>query len=287
MLTRLLSIPFMLGAGIALILTFALGQSYAKFIVPNIIALAVIYMLAPQIDWWYYKKHPKQLDEGATKLLNARFSYFANLSEELKVHFRHRVAMYLQAIEFIPKPWETVPEDIKVIIAANVIQLTFGIDDYRLKKYERVVVYPKAFPSPQFPKYYHASEIHQEDSVLLFSAEQLMWNILKPEKSYNIALHEFAKVLMESHPNFEFPKFEENIWESLEMISGEKKEFVADFIGLPDIDPVPVSITYFFKYPQRFKEVLPDVFEKYKSIFNQNPLQSEHPIIDRVDYSQF
>ena len=287
MFTRLLYLPFILGAGIALILSFAYGQTYAKFIVPNVIALAVIYMLAPQIDWWYYKKHPKQLDEGAEKLLRARFSYYANLSEELKVHFRHRLAMYLQAIEFIPKPWKTVPEDIKVIIAASIIQLTFGVDDYRLKSYERIVVYPKAFPSPQFPKYYHASEIHVEDNVILFSAEQLMWIILKPEKSYNIALHEFAKAFMDSYPRFEYPKFEESIWESLQIISGQKKAFVSDFIGLPEIDPVPVSITYFFTYPEKFKEVLPGIFEKYKSIFNQNPIQKEHPVIDSVDYTQF
>ena len=44
---------------------------------------------------------------------------------------------------------ESLPEDLKAIIAHNLIQLTFGMEDYLLDPYERVVVYNHAFPTPK------------------------------------------------------------------------------------------------------------------------------------------
>jgi len=185
MLSRYIAAPFIAGTGIALGLTLLVGSSYAIWIIPQVVVLAAIYVLSPQIDWWYFKKNPQVMPEGMTRILEKFYPYYKALKPELKPHFRNRLMMYLRCVEFIGKPEKEVPEDIMMIVAAAVTQLTFGLEDYRLSKFERIVIYPHPFPSPQYKEHVHNSEIFEEDGVLLFSVEPLLAAFRFPHKYYN------------------------------------------------------------------------------------------------------
>ena len=281
MLSKLLAIPFVLGLIFLLYLAWETDSSYAIYIVPMVICLVVIYIFQPQLDWWWYRRRPPELDTPLRKLLDRFHPFYRQLSSTNQRIFRERMALYIFANDFIPKAFEDVPEDIKGVIAANVVHLTFGQQDYRLSKYERIVVYPQPFPSPQYPDRFHASEIFEEDGVILFSAEQLMASMLQPKKYYNIGLHEYAKVYVSSYPDKEYPKFDEFIWEKLEEISGFKKKFIEAFIGLDDIDPLPVSICLFFSFPVQFRNRLPKAYTAFQEIFNMDPILAEDPVLDK------
>ena len=125
------------------------------------IILAGIYVLSPQIDWWYFKKNPPVMPEGMARILRQFYPYYRALNEDLKAAFRNRLMMYLKCVEFIGKPEKVVPEDIQMIVAAAITQLTFGLPDYRLRKFERIVIYPHPFPSPQYKEHLHNSEIYE------------------------------------------------------------------------------------------------------------------------------
>lgn len=247
MLSRKLMFAFTMGAILfALLVAVFLDYEYqwlSVFIIPFVVALALTYVFSPQIDWWWYQKHPPELPAGLSNMLMQYFPFYKNLSKENKKRFRHRVEMYRQARGFVArigKEDNDVPEDIKTIIAANVVMLTFGKKEFILDPFERVILYMQAFPSPQFPKHLHASEIFEEDHVVLFSGEHLTLSFREPQKYYNIALHEYAKVFRIVYPNFEYPDFDENIWR------GFSKEAISKFIGLPEVDAFPVSVNFFF-----------------------------------------
>ena len=190
--------------------------------------------------------------------------------------------MYMMANEFIAKGFEEVPEDVRCIIAANIVQLTFGREDYRLSKFERIVVYPGPFPSPQIPKYRHASELHEEDGVLLFSAEQLMGHTFRAGQSFNIALYEYAKAFRISYPKAPYPKLEVASWAQLEAISGLKKAFIEAYVGLPEVDLEAVAMTLFLSYPNKFKAILPEVYLALCQVLNLDPDNLEFPIVDQT-----
>lgn len=287
MLSRNLAVPFLLGTAIVVLLSMLVDSDYSVWIVPQVVVLAILYTLSPQIDWWYFKRKPPQMPVGMERALNQFYPYYSALEEKAKQHFRNRLMMYLKAVEFIGKPESDVPENIKLMVAANIIRLTFGLEDYRLSKFERIVIYPHPFPSPQFPDHLHNSEIFEEDGVLLFSADPLISGFRFPHKHYNLALHEYAKVFMKSYPEKDFPEGDESLWGKIELMGAYKKEHLAKFIGLPEIDPAAVSINYFYTFPDAFKKDLPTLFETYKSIFNQDPTHAESPVIDPVDYTKF
>ena len=54
-------------------------------------------------------------------------------------------------------------------------------------------------------------------------------------------------------------------------------------MGMPEdkINPLGVSINLFFEAPAMFKEMMPNDFEKYQTIFNLNPLQKKDPVVDK------
>ena len=72
------------------------------------------------------QKYPPQLDSHIRAFLVKHSSFYNQLSVENKKKFRARMALYMIAVEFMPQGWESIPEDIKGIIAANAAWLTFN-----------------------------------------------------------------------------------------------------------------------------------------------------------------
>ena len=278
--SRILAIPFFIIIFICVFLMMKTGlSSYMSYALPPFFVLAIIYILQPQVDWWYYKKHPPAMDEPIKKLFIKYSSFYNGLSLENKKRFRDRVCLYSMAKEFIPKGMEEIPEDLKAIIASSAVQLSFGREDFLLSKFEQIIVYLQVFPSPQFPEELHASEIFEEDGAILFSAEHLTAIFKSPQQYYNIALHEYAKVFILSYPFLAYPVLEKDHWKDLEAISGFSQKYISDFIGLTTDDLLAVSITCFFSFPHQYKSKLPNIFDQYKNIFKLDPSMETQAIL--------
>jgi len=232
-------------------------QWIALSMIPFVVGLLMSYVFAPQINWWAFKRNPPDLPGSLGNLLLNHFPFYHDLSAANKTRFRQRVAMYLEARGFFAQRGGEegeVPLDMKTIIAANVVMLTFGRKDFILKKFERIFIYLQAFPTPNY-KFLHASEINEEDECLIFSAEHLTLSFRQPNKYYNIIVHEFAKAFQLTYSDFDYPTFDDSIWKNWE------KEQV-------------------LKY-NKFKELMPKNFEKLKTVFNLNPLEKSNPIVDK------
>lgn len=268
MAARLISIPFLLATGLFAYLSLEKDEGFSIYIIISVLILAVIYTFSPQINWWWYSRNPPEIDQQMRNLLIKNHSFYNDLSVNDKKLFRNRMALYMMAVEFIPKGWESLPEDIKGVIAANVVQMTLQQADFLLPKFERIVVYTTPFPSPQFPKKLHASEVFEEDGVLLFSAQQIMWSFLQPQQYYNLVLHEYIKVYKISYPQKDYPILTEKDWSILQQISGFSKEKVEEMIGLSNINPMDVSGVLYFTHKENFKRIAPNIYQKWDNIFN-------------------
>jgi Mlc titration factor MtfA (ptsG expression regulator) len=249
------------------------------FMIPFVVGLLMSYVFAPQLDWWSFKRNPPNLPSFLGNLLLTHLPFYQNLTAANKTRFRQRVAMYLEARGFFAQRGEEegeVPLDMKTMVAANVVMLTFGRKDFILKKFERIFIYLQAFPTPNY-QYLHASEINREDECLIFSAEHLTLSFRQPNKYYNIMVHEYAKAFQLTYPNFDYPTLDESIW------NNKGKKQVAKYMGIPEdeINQLGVSVNFFFENPEKFKELMPKGFEKYQTIFNLNPLQKNDPVVDK------
>lgn len=277
---RTLSIPFLIGALVFLYLTWEVDAGYSIYIVPFVIIMALIYVLSPQINWWWYQRRPPELRPKIRLLIERHLPYYQQLVESEKSRFRKRAALYMEANDFMPRGMESVPEDLRAIAAACAVQITFGRKDFLLPRFEHIIFYPHPFPSPQYPENFHSSEIYEEDGVIIFSAEQLLPGFLQPFQYYNIGLHEYARAFMRSYPEIDFPKLPEDIWQKLQQASGFSQAAIERWINLKPIPVQPVSIALFFTFPRQFHAVLPELYEQYARIFNQSPARGERPVLE-------
>lgn len=273
-------------AGIALVFlyfTWEVDEKYATYMIPFILLATIVIVLSPQINWWWYSKNPPMLDRPLQELLMRHHAFFRALSNENKKRFCDRVVLFMMGNDYKSQSTDDdIPEDLKFVVAVNAVHVGFGQTEFLFPQFETIVLYPKAFPSPQFPRHFHASEIFEEDGVVLMSAQHLMPGFMDTTQYYNIGLHEYAKVFRLTYPAKPYPKLEESVWEKLEQVSGFSQEAVEKFINLPEVELDAVAAVHFLQYPVKFKEVLPEIYQIYMQVFNLDPVKGQLPIIEEA-----
>lgn len=278
----ILSIPLLLIAAVLSCLVYWVDERYAPYIAIPVVGLAIVYVFSPQINWWWFKRHPADLPDPLKRLVGYS-PYYKRLPEKLQLRFRQKVALIMMSIDF-KKPTDEggVPEDIKAALAASIAPLVLGTETLLFPPFEYVVVYAMPFPSPQYPTRMHLSEIYEEDGVSLFSAEHLLKGFLQPEQYFPIGLYEYARIFQRLcvKDNISAPKPEENVWLALEQISGYSRTRIAQWINLEetDIELPAVAIVHFFTFPERFRALLPALYEAYCLLFRQDPVNNFAPI---------
>jgi Mlc titration factor MtfA (ptsG expression regulator) len=248
---------------------YAVDSQYALWVIGPFVALVMIFVFSPQIDWWWYKKHPPQLPKPLLAFLEKYSRFYLNLNPGDQKKFRERMALFPMSKDFKSQSEEgTVPEDIKAVVSACALPLTLQQEAFLLPKFETVIVYPRPFPSPQYPEHFHSSEIFEEDGVVIFAAEHLLNGFMEPLKYYDIGLHEWSRVWMLSQPEVQWPELEEDFWEQLTAMSRFPREAIEKWINRPDVELLPVAIVHFFHFPRQFLAVAPSVYVQFQILFN-------------------
>lgn len=273
MFAHLLALPFLFGALTFLYMAWTVDSEYAPWMAPFLVVAVIVYILAPQINWWWYSKRPPRLSAGLAGILQRFSGFFQRLSPEDQVKFEGRVALFRMGTDWTPLNWpdDVLPPDVELALAAQAVALTFHRETFLFEKFEKVIIYPKPFPTPEHP-YFHSSELFAPDGCLLFSAENLMQGFFNPDKMYNIGLHEYAKAFVLKYPDEAWPELpEENTWDLLQQISGMTREHVETMVGLAGLEPLPVAIHHFINFPDTFKLHWPQCWNAFNSIFNHTP----------------
>jgi len=263
-------IAFLLGAGIVFYeYVYNNGSFISPYLVIPIGVAIAGYMLAPQLDWWWYKRFPMQLDSKVRSIFESNSEFYRNLSADKKKIFDERISLYVEA-----KDWkyigmeESMPYDIRCIIAFEPVRLTLNQKNFLMEPFDTVVVYQNPFLSPQFPDRYHASELFKDDGVVLFSLKHVLPAFREPEKYFNIVLYEYARIMQITHKEIIFPELTEEFWYNLYNVASYGHREIMGVIGLTEADAVAVAIHHYFTYGAYFGNIYPDLYASLQSIFN-------------------
>jgi Mlc titration factor MtfA (ptsG expression regulator) len=288
---QVVATPFGILGLILLYLTIkADGESGTTIpLVITTVILAAIYVLNPQINWWWWQRSPPLLHERATQMLTEYCGFYRQLAPEMKQRFRDRVALYILGNDFMrpvhPSAMDAdemrvqVPEDLKVATAAAAVQVTFGKPKFDTNKFEHIVLYPHPFPSPQFEQM-HTCEIYEPDGVVMFDANTLMAGFNQPRQIFSIGLYEMARIFKIVTPSVSVPIFDAETLATLEKVSGMTRGQISAVIGLDNLDDFAVASCHFFSLPERFQLALPDLYQLLVNIYQQNPVNVEHPVVN-------
>lgn len=270
MFTRWLSFPLLLVTGYFLYLMYQTGENYLIVILPAFLALAVLYVMGPQINFWWSRMRPPALEKPAIRFISQHHRFYNALTPEQQEKFRNRVVLIRMAKDFKSQAADEMPEEIKIVLAANLAHLTFGLDDFLLPAYETVVIYPGAFPSPEYPEVFHASETFDEDGVFLFAAQQVLLSFTQPTDYYNLCLHELAVGFIRSNPDLPWPGTDEFSWSAINGISGFTRHHIEQWINRPDIEKLAVMVVHFLEYPTDFLKAFPSEYDQLRECLHQN-----------------
>ncbi len=244
----------------------------AEVLIPTV-ALVVIYLSHPQMDFWWLKRNTPPLDSKMKEWLVKYSPYYNHIDSNQKALFEKRLFLYVEGREFKSvgsKELREVPYDIKAIISSQAVKMLLGREDFLLKDMDRIYMYKHPFPSPKF-QFLHSVEPNLEDGVIIFSLEQGLSGIVNPIQHYNVVLHGYAKSFIENHPSIKFPDVDHYGWTRLELINGIFSERILKTLGFEAIDLLTVHIVAFFDFSDQYEKLFPEEFRAFSIIFNQTP----------------
>ena len=268
MITRWLSIPLAIIAAYGLYDTWKTGDNNLAYLLPAVLLLAIIWVMGPQINFWWSQRNTPKLEPPAVKFLEQYSTFYQSLTEEQQQTFRDRVVLIRMAKDFKSQAKDDMPEEVRIAFSASLAQLTFGQEDFLLPQYETVVIYPAPFPSPAYPKDFHASETFDEDGVFLFAAQQFLNGFTNPRSYYQICLHELAVGYTRVTSDRPWPEVSEDLWPQLTQISGFSREQIEQWINRPDVELLAVAIVHYLVFPKAFLEQLPELYGQLRACFD-------------------
>lgn len=235
------------------------------------------------LEWWH-RMFSVRSDPAIMKIIASHFSYYQKLDNENKKRFETRLALFLKSKLFIPMDGLALNNNMKALIGASAIQLTFGLRYYRLRYFHRICVYPDVY-------HYRGFKMKFRGHVSSRGLIHLSWHhfekgYLFPEDGVNLGLHEMAHALklhaiVEGGNN----EFYENV-EAMKKYARIGKHQISTAPVLiserGDVDELwAVAVERFFETPGKFNEKLPRLFDSMKRTLNQDPLNAIDPIIDK------
>jgi Mlc titration factor MtfA (ptsG expression regulator) len=120
------------------------------------------------------------------------FSYYLALSSVGKEKFVDRLFTFMLNKEFRGCEGLTLTEEMRVLISASAIQLTFGLERYRLESLQSIFVHPDTFHLSEYsPEYKGATYGHH----MHISWKAFQEGYSRSDDNLNLGLHEMTHAL--------------------------------------------------------------------------------------------
>ncbi|EDP71441.1 hypothetical protein FBALC1_03117 [Flavobacteriales bacterium ALC-1] len=172
------------------------------FVGMSLVVLSRFYIYFEQTYALKYKKPfflnfvmlSKKTTNNQLRVLERDFLFYQRLNEKERLLFQHRVASFINDKEFISRENLELTEDIKTLISATAIMLTFGFRKYKIDLIDKVIVYPKAYYS-KTNETYHKGETNPQLKAIVFSWEDFKHGYKIGDDNLNLGVHEFGHAI--------------------------------------------------------------------------------------------
>ncbi|WP_299127594.1 zinc-dependent peptidase [uncultured Winogradskyella sp.] len=136
----------------------------------------------------------KTLPKSQRLILERKFLFYNQLDHRDKTIFQHRMVAFINSKTFIGREGLKITDDMKTLISATAVMLTFGFRNYKLHLFENIIVYPKMYYS-QINETYHKGEINPRLKTIVFSWEDFEHGYKVGDDNLNLGIHEFGHAI--------------------------------------------------------------------------------------------
>jgi MtfA peptidase len=136
----------------------------------------------------------KDLNPVYKDIIQTKFDFYQRLSPVDKKMFEKRVQKFISKKKFVPRGnLETVTPEMKALISASAIQITFGHPGVYFEYFWRILIYPDNYYS-DITRLYHQGEVNSKGFIIL-SWNNFMKGYEDGTDGRNLGLHEMAHAL--------------------------------------------------------------------------------------------
>lgn len=254
-----------------------IGFSFFGFFAYNVVVEPIYAFFFRKPIYVHFYPFSKKLSLAQLSVLHNQFDFYKKLSSKEKLYFEHRVAVFLKKYPFYGKEGLQITEEIRVLIAATAIMLTFGMRNYLFTVINKIIVFPDIYYSSTNNEY-HKGEFNPRMKAIVFSWKHFMEGYEISNDNLNLGLHEFSHVL-----HFEglkkndtsatiFAVTYNEIIEQVKYPPNYKKLLESDYFRIyaytNEFEFIAVILEHFFETPSQFKSEFPQLFEKVKVMIN-------------------
>ncbi len=222
----------------------------------------------------------KRLNPNQQSILRNRFSFYKKLNDKQKQHFEHRVASFIIDKTFIGREGQQITDDIKVLVSATAVMLTFGFRDYFIGLIDKIFVYPGEFYSNANDKY-HKGELNPRLGALVISWKHFEHGFDIGNDNLNLGIHEFAHAIhLNSMKERDVSStiFKDSFKELTDYLSQNKplrdeliaSEYFREYAYTNHFEFLAVIIESFIETPAKFKSQFPRIYDLTKQMLNFN-----------------
>lgn len=213
-------------------------------------------------------------------ILKSDFSFYNRLSVKDQEIFNHRVSVFIKCKDFIGREGLVINEEIKVLVSATAVMLTFGFRNFSLPLIKTILVYPDSFFSKLNQKQ-HKGEFNPMLGVIAFSWKDFKLGFDIANDNLNLGIHEFGHAV-------HFNSFKNNDVSSLIFRDGLKDlkiylksneakrqqliktKYFREYAYTNEFEFVAVLIECFFETPIEFRSSFPNIYNYVKLMLNYN-----------------
>lgn len=210
-------------------------------------------------------------------------AYYKLLSPKDRIEFERRLKHFMYSKRFIPRNGiERITDEMRVLISASAIQLTFGLPEIYFANFDKILVYPDQYYS-HINKQYHLGEVNPRAGIIVLSWKAFVHGYGDLRDSYNVGIHEMAHAIHFENriKNEEYDFLNHEALRSLEKITVRETmqikmgnpHLLRSYAGTNHYEFFAVSLEYFFEQPDQMHLQLPDLYKTLKLLLNQDPLK--------------
>lgn len=211
-------------------------------------------------------------------LLKQKNSYFKNLSAGAQQRFVERLYKFMEDKYFVGREGLVITDEIRVLISAAAVQLTFGLKDYTISHLHTINVFPKIFYSKFFETSFKG--LTTQGGVLSLSWDDFRDGFADDGDKLNLGLHELAHALnidmdeegsYDDHFSRHFKTWKTAALNDLQRLKEGSITFLRKYGSTNIHEFFAVCIEHFFEAPLQFRRELPLLYGHTALMLNQDP----------------
>ncbi len=270
-----------------------ISEVYFYFLASGLLVFLLTKLIKETEKYYYYHFNKicclhccvirKKLPKKEQEFLALKVPFYNKLSNTQRKVFEHRVAIFVVNYRFKSRGGLEISKDMKLLLAASAVTLTFGFRNTRFPMLDIILLYPKKYTSV-ITKKIHKGAYNPRLKTLVFSWEDFLLGNKIINDNINLGIHEFTHVIhLNSHKKKdlnsvifkrEFKALKKMIYNDTTL---KKKLQTSGYIrkyGFKNqYEFIAVLLECFIETPKEFKALFPQIYKRIKKMLNFNFLE--------------